>query len=231
MSKYTEYPITQASFAKVVKKNYKIEKKLKGVYLWNGDAVAQIIFNNMVHEAARPERYIGYAYFLAYRLKFADAKTISLVQDAVFAKKKHYTEKIAGNYTIFETMQINNCDYFQALYIQYRLTDHFKNSKMTRPFLMPDVIITPNPIKVKCSYLSEDGSHICYMKQEDWETKYGPVDVMYDDYDSLSQEMKDWIERLGQPIGPMYIGSHAKPSTDEERRKRLLELKEKYGIK
>ncbi len=216
-----DFLCTQWCLREAVKKNYKIEKKINGTYLWDGDTVAKIIINNMIDEAYRPKgQYIGLAYFISYRLKFADEKTIQFMKDVIFRKQKHFTEKIHGKYTLYETMQIYNCDYYEAILIQYYKSEHFKNAgvKFSKHYMIPDCGWGNQPYRTKCSELSEDGQKIIFMKREDWEQKYGPVEVRYDMITGLDPSLKEWVDKQGEPIGPKSVTIYSsRPITEEER--------------
>ena len=212
----------QKRLSAMVKEDKKIEKKLGCSYLWDAETVTHIIAQNMVDEADYDFEWAKYmAVFIAYRLKFADSKTIMLMQDAIYHHKKHFTDKIAGKYTIYETMQLYCCDYYHALFIQYKESSHAKKSKYATDFHMPP---EHNGYKMKCTELSEDGSHIIFMSREDWEAKYGPVEINLDNVDENDPKIKYWINCFGEPIGPCSIGGSYKPKTLEEE----AELERKY---
>ena len=216
------------NFHDIVKYNDKLENKANQTYLWDAESVAIIILNNMIEEAGKNfNRYNGLASFIAYRLKFADEKTIRFMQDAIFKKEKHFTEKISGDYNLYETMQINSCDYFQALLTQYEKTEHAKKSKFTCEYFLPDISNISEPFKTKCSKLSEDGKTIIYMKQEDWEKEFGPVIVIMSKENRNNPKMQEWINKFGQPIGPNILRSSGEYRTPEERKIFLEEINKK----
>jgi hypothetical protein len=170
----------------MARENEKKEKQIGGMFQWDTDAARHIVVDNMIKEAERDYNWAFIkANFIVYRLKFADDKTIELMQDAIFNRKKHFTEKIAGKYTIYETMQLYGCDYFEALLDQYQNTEHAKKSKYVSECEMP---WPKESYKLKCTELSEDGSHIVFMSKEDWEAKYGPVEVVLNDIDKNDQK-------------------------------------------
>ena len=223
--------LMQRNLRKVVRKNNRIEKRADATYLWDADTACSIISANMQHEAGMHSRFFSLALFIAYRLKFADDKTIAIMRDAILNHKKHYTEKISGDYTIYETMQINNCDFYTAVFLQYKNSKHAKKSHLKCNYMLSDVERGPECVKVKCSKLSEDGTRIIYMSQEDWEKEYGPVTVWTDEVDKNDEKMQEWINKFGQPIGPLHLGIHGGHSSKEEHLARLEELEEKLGIK
>jgi len=221
--------MNKKGFFQLVLFNNKIEKKMGTVFLWDAESVAVIILNNMIEEAGKNyDRYNGLASFIAYRLKFADEKTINFMSDAIFDKEKHFTEKVSGKYTLFETMQIYNCDYFQALLIQYKNTQHAKDSKFTCEYRLPDCISTSEPFKTKCSKLSDDGKEIIFMSVKDWESEYGPIIVDLSKVDENDPFIKKWIEKHGEPIGPRIIRCPGKYESSKKSIEILNQIRAKY---
>lgn len=177
---------------KIKKYNDKIEKKLKDTYLWDAESSSFFILNNMVHEAGKddenPQNFYR-ALFIAYRLKFADEKTIELMKDSLIFNKKNYCATINSDNTIYETMRFNNCDYFEALLIQYRDTIHCNKSKLPEKYIYHDQKKINDSNKICFSKLSDDNKTIIYMNKEDWEKEFGPYEIEFNikDYSEINK--------------------------------------------
>lgn len=172
------YPMLSPENKILAKLNDEKEKELGTTYLWDWQGVAGYIMANMKREAGKDPRYdMQQAYFVALRLKFADEKTINLMKDAIFNHKKHYTETINGEHTIFETMQRGNLDYFMALCRQYLQTEEGEDSKLPSRTKGPDCRRTLPARKTEFSELSEDGTYIIYLTKDEYHEKYGLSEI------------------------------------------------------
>ena len=167
-TKYYDYEVK-----KLIEYNNKIEKEMGGTYLWDFEEAARRIMYNMQEEAGMNAMYWEqYAYFLALRFKFADEKTIGLVRDALLYNKKNYFEKISDDgYPIYVAMQSGN-DYYTAIFMLYRNTDHAKESDLPLKITIPDIRVGEHN-KLEYAYPTEDGKKlICYAKDE-YHKKFG----------------------------------------------------------
>ena len=176
----------------LLEENERIEKETNKIFLWNGMYYYKEILYNMGREAKKYNSAWGKrAFFIAFRLKFADEKTIFLMQEALINGNKHYTETINGLDTIYETMRLYNCDYYNALFIQYSETQHAKDSKYLCYDPLPTVNINETEY-VSHSILSEDGTEIIHLKAEEFKKLFGPDLINVDDYSP--KEVESYIK-------------------------------------
>ena len=202
----------------VKKYNDKIERKMKDTYLWDAKSTSFFILNNMAHEAGRDDNSPGhlcYALFMAYRLKFADEKTIELAKNAILYRKKDFTASIDGEHTIFQTMRFHNCDYFEALMWQYRETKHCCESKLPYRISYHNKRQYNDSDKMHFTKLSDDNKLIIYMDKKDWEEEFGSYEV---EASTLNYSEYNKILRYREENGIPYETFHKK-YTDEEKLK------------
>jgi len=195
------------------KYNDKIEKEMGGTYLWDFEEAGRIILLNMKEEANMdPLRWNQFAYFIALRLKFADDKTINLIKEALYHNRKYFNESINGIDPIYVTMQYGN-DYYSAIFMQYKTTQHAKESDLPLKISVPDVWRAEH-IKTKFIHPIEDGKHLIYLTEDEYHEKYGLTPI-----EELNEEPSDEWKQEFEKFNKKY---------DEEIRKREIKYKKTF---